>query len=342
MRSIWWKLGLLVAAFACVGIFFYDDMYVFFDAQDPSRKNVYIYPGCIGLKDPAWGLLKNSLEQEGYSLILTNSFKRMKNPYAIISFEVKVANLNNISKNKHVDPVLVIMEPPAVMPISYVKEYHEPFSKIYTWHDDLVDNKRYFKNFYSVFLPMKEPLVAFEKKKFAVLINANKKSSVPNELYSERKKVIDFYQQHYPSEFDLYGRGWEKNALSVYKGPVDDKIACLSQYKFCICYENSSDQPGYVTEKIFDSFAAGIVPLYWGAPNITDYVPENCFIDRRHFQDDEAVYRFMNNMSKETYEGYIANIRAFLVSDKAQLFSGDTFVSLCLKIVKSRAEHYLH
>ena len=36
---------------------------------------------------------------------------------------------------------------------------------------------------------------------------------------------------------------------------------------------------GYVTEKIFDAFKAGCVPVYWGAENITKYVPAECFID---------------------------------------------------------------
>ena len=34
---------------------------------------------------------------------------------------------------------------------------------------------------------------------------------------------------------------------------------------------------GYITEKIFDSFFAGVVPIYWGAENITDYVPKSLY-----------------------------------------------------------------
>lgn len=44
---------------------------------------------------------------------------------------------------------------------------------------------------------------------------------------------------------------------------VQDKIEWLQKYKFNICFENSS-YPGYLSEKIFDAFAAGCVPIYWG------------------------------------------------------------------------------
>ena len=44
---------------------------------------------------------------------------------------------------------------------------------------------------------------------------------------------------------------------------VCDKIEWLKSYKFNICFENGS-YPGYLTEKLFDAFMAGCVPIYWG------------------------------------------------------------------------------
>ncbi|MDE6886408.1 MAG: hypothetical protein K2P17_05175 [Helicobacteraceae bacterium] len=37
----------------------------------------------------------------------------------------------------------------------------------------------------------------------------------------------------------------------------------LQHYKFNICFENASYN-GYLTEKLFDAFAAGCIPIYWG------------------------------------------------------------------------------
>lgn len=45
--------------------------------------------------------------------------------------------------------------------------------------------------------------------------------------------------------------------------PVTDKIQTLKNYKYTLCFENSYT-PGYVTEKLIDSFLAGSIPIYWG------------------------------------------------------------------------------
>lgn len=44
---------------------------------------------------------------------------------------------------------------------------------------------------------------------------------------------------------------------------LDIKQKWLEGYKFNICFENSS-YPGYLTEKLFDAYNAGCIPIYWG------------------------------------------------------------------------------
>jgi len=43
-----------------------------------------------------------------------------------------------------------------------------------------------------------------------------------------------------------------------------DKIECISNYKYNICPENSVTE-GYTTEKVFESLQAGCIPIYTGA-----------------------------------------------------------------------------
>lgn len=58
----------------------------------------------------------------------------------------------------------------------------------------------------------------------------------------------------------------------------------LKGYKFHICFENAS-YPGYVTEKLFDAYAAGCVPIYWGdtslrcayPPPLLERITHQCF-----------------------------------------------------------------
>ncbi len=75
---------------------------------------------------------------------------------------------------------------------------------------------------------------------------------------------------------------------------------------------------GYITEKIWDSFKAKTVPIYWGASNIEDYVPKNCYIDYRDFLDFEKLYTFLSNMTEIEYNTYIGNIESFLETKEAK------------------------
>jgi len=61
----------------------------------------------------------------------------------------------------------------------------------------------------------------------------------------------------------------------------ESKIDTLRRYKFCVAIENSKDRH-YVSEKVYDAFVAGCVPIYFGAPNVLDYVPHaDAIIDLR-------------------------------------------------------------
>jgi hypothetical protein len=231
--------------------------------------------------------------------------------------------------------VLFMWEPPVVLKEMYTPEITACFSRIYTWDDDLVDQKTYFKFFYPVWNPMIEEIPSFEQKKLCTFVSSNLKSSHPNELYTEREKAITFFEHMQEDGFEFYGRGWNVESHPSYRGVIADKIGMIKNYRFSICYENTQGCKGYITEKIFDCFAAGNVPIYLGADNVTDYIPKDCFIDKRDFEDLDALYRFIKVMSKEEYEGYIERIRAFLKSPEAQLFSPTHFEDLFCEAVSA-------
>lgn len=228
--------------------------------------------------------------------------------------------------------VLFMWEPYIRLSKMYNENLRDCFSKIYTWNDDLVDGVKYFKFFYPVLRPMIADPVPFEEKKFCTLVSgyvnnpAKYPGKHPDELYSQRLKAVEFFEKVGEEGFECYGRGWEKAPpYKSFRGPCADKIGVIKNYRFSICYENCRDVKGYITEKIFDCFAAGNVPVYWGASNVTDYIPKDCFIDRRDFESLDELYLFLKSMPKATYEGYLTRIREFLASDAAHLFSEEKF-----------------
>ena len=168
------------------------------------------------------------------------------------------------------------------------------------------------------------------------------------ELYSKRIEAIRWFEKKHPNDFDLFGMGWDRfrfrgikvvralNKLTwltkllaptypSYKGPVSEKKIVLEKYKFAICYENGRDIPGYITEKIFDCLFAGCIPVYWGANNISDYIPDNCYVDMRNFNSYEELYLYLIEMNDEDYTFRLNEIELFLNSEKIQGFSAETF-----------------
>lgn len=118
-------------------------------------------------------------------------------------------------------------------------------------------------------------------------INANKLSFIAGELYSLRRRAI------HEVEIAVYGQGWNSRlkarvkiligeliiairaaqlpslrALKYWfskhlqsRGPVEDKIATLSNYKIALVIENSRE---YMSEKLLDALFAGCIPVYVG------------------------------------------------------------------------------
>ncbi len=236
-----------------------------------------------------------------------------------------------VSKRKK---LLILSEPPVVSQRGYNKAYHKQFKAVLTWNDDLVDNKKYFK------LSVPQPVSnyrdrkSFNERSFLAMMCSNKKSDVAGELYSERRRVIDFFEQS-EKPFDLWGYGWEKENLKNYKGTTSEKLLTLSNYKFSICFENMTNIKGYITEKIFDCFFAGSIPIYWGADNIDKYIPSDCYIDFRNFKSIDELIVYLESIDEEQYKRYIDNICAYLDSkDFADEFSVETYVNRILRFVE--------
>jgi hypothetical protein len=117
---------------------------------------------------------------------------------------------------------------------------------------------------------------------------------------------------------------------------AEDKYGTLAQYVFCICFENMMLK-GWITEKIFDCFYAGTVPVYWGAPDITDYIPAECFIDMRQFGSYSALRDYLKSVSPAEIRRYKECARDFLGSPRFQKFSTDAFVEILALVVEQDA-----
>lgn len=238
-----------------------------------------------------------------------------------------------INSTKQIKSILIIQEPPIVCPQSHDPKYHVYFDKILTWNNDLIDNEKYFPFFNPQVLPAQQKTCSYDKKKYLTMICGNKSSKFPNELYSRRKLIIEYFENH-DEEFDLYGIGWEKNKYKSYRGATDKKISILSQYKFAICFENMCNIKGYITEKIFDCFFAGCIPIYWGAENINEFIPKDTYIDFQEYGNIKQLNNYLKSITSDIYYQYIRAIDNYLNSKKfKQYFSVESYIERMLSTI---------
>lgn len=99
------------------------------------------------------------------------------------------------------------------------------------------------------------------------------------------------------SPMPRFGRGFRE---------LPDKWDGLAPFRYSVAIENSR-QDHYWTEKIADCFLAGIVPIYWGAPNIRDYFPAEAMIVIDTLDPVEAA-RIIK--AEATPEGYLRRLPA--------------------------------
>jgi len=166
------------------------------------------------------------------------------------------------------------------------------------------------------------------------------KESIDNELQSRRLEIIEFFAGQ--NKIDIFGNGWQnlsklppdwQKRLSPIVGklnprPCDNKIETIKNYKFAVCFENVA-YPGYITEKIIDCFAAGVIPIYLGAPDIADFIPKEAFIDMRQFDDFSRLDRYLENLTEMEANKIIAAGQDFLklpVGDKYSFESSAEFM----------------
>jgi len=296
-------------------------------------------------------LLKKTFSSRCYDLS-TYDVNPINDSDAVIYHDMPLKLPAKVDINKS---YLIIFESELIKPDNWDIEKHEYFNKIFTWNDQFVDNKKYFKVNFSHLFPNEINKGLNKNKNFCTLIAGNKKVIHPLELYSKRVEAIRWFEKYHPDDFEFYGMGWQEVAVQnkyanyllkklklstlfkvrypSYQGSVVSKKETLERYKFAICYENARDIPGYITEKIFDCFFAGCIPVYWGANNITQHIPKECFIDRRDFSGMDSLYDCMKAMTDEEIAGYQQHADEFLKSDAAHPFSAQYFAETIVNTV---------
>jgi hypothetical protein len=107
--------------------------------------------------------------------------------------------------------VLILYEPPLILPDNWDEAYHDQFSRVLTWDDRLTIKKKYEKHNFTVDWndrwPCEKSRGDFFTHKLAVMIQTAK--NIPGSLYEKRIELIQWFKDNAIFDLDLYGRGWD-------------------------------------------------------------------------------------------------------------------------------------
>jgi hypothetical protein len=196
--------------------------------------------------------------------------------------------------------VLLMLEPEVVIPSRFGKKFSKEFGTILRIGrpPKSTIGGIHWPQFWRELPELETPREAHS----VVMMAGNKISFIPGELYGLRRNCA--YEL---PELVLFGSGWDTNTLTRFRkmvieffiairsryaprahsmqfwfrknskwlGAPIDKQNTLKKYRYSLVIENSTE---FLSEKLFDAFFAGCIPIYIG-PNVKDYgIPDSLVV----------------------------------------------------------------
>jgi hypothetical protein len=275
-----------------------------------------------------------------------------------VAFEL---HLNAQRRVDHPRSYAYLYEDPIVRPINGDRTALARYRKVFTSNEDLIDGHHVLRLDYPNDLAQRD-VPGFEGRDlFCVMIASNKAllHPHPRNLHRQRVDIARFFERHAPDRFALYGHGWDipavmpgawgrlvkrlnewkrrrrpaRAAFPSWRGTLVRKHEILDRARFSICYENSRGSPGYLSEKIFDCFTSGCVPIYIGTTHAEPPIPPECCIDGDAFATTHELLRFLESVDGARFARYQDAIRAFLSSPGASRFTNRHWSETLVKTI---------
>ena len=224
-----------------------------------------------------------------FKLIFKDEIIRINNKDSDILCESVYGNKSIINSKKYKFSFLISNENRLIN-----KEYLNKFSCIlsgFTNLNNMITIPYFYWRLFSTNIKIFNIIDKIPLKKIcAVISNSNSiRANILKKLH--RNIHIDF------------GGMFMNNIPKVKGSHADDSlIEFYKKYKFGIAFENSIGEY-YITEKIFNIFRAGTIPIYFGTTKINEFINPKRFI---HIKDDSdieinRVLNIINNMTDLEY-----------------------------------------
>jgi hypothetical protein len=156
----------------------------------------------------------------------------------------------------------------------------------------------YFRINYYLNNPVELHSIPFSSKHLCLFVSRNG-------LNENKANLWDYLCLEYSEDIHHISQYYSKiGSTSCYSS--NELLNVFSKYKFIVVMENTH-QEGYITEKIFNVFQAGAIPIYDGAPDIDNFINPESFLSfesddlleqMEYLKDNEKEYNKIINSSK--------------------------------------------
>lgn len=209
---------------------------------------------------------------------------------------------------------LVMGEPSVIHSkhFSLLKWTHRRFYRVLTFNQQALDNlpNALLMPYGTTWVPEWRNLTV-EKTKTCSLIASAKRDSTGHKL---RHAVVDWVRET-DQDVEIMGRGYT---------PFEQKSEGVLPYRYSVVIENVQEK-NYFSEKLLDAVFCETVPIYWGCPNLSDFVdPAGIMI----CNTEEEIRSAVETMSVEDYEARLPALRVL----KSQL---EVFADLELRAAQA-------
>ena len=127
-----------------------------------------------------------------------------------------------------------------------------------------------------------------------------------------RLSFVEAIAAHFKDKVDWFGNGVRS---------IEDKWEGLADYKFTLAIENRYS-PSMFTEKLTDSYLALTVPLYWGAPDVADFFPQDSLVQINVLDLAGSIATIEELIEGDSYDSFAHGLlqAKSLVTDEYNLF----------------------
>jgi len=289
----------------------------------------------------------NDHPSSGTNIYLQKLVCELKEKFSDQNIEIHFNVQPSMSRKKK---YLILLENISLRPQNYFYSLFN-YERIFGW--DL--NLKHLKQFKYVKYPHDYKVGAYNPNRSVeyCMICSNRNILLGSKnlsLYDKRQEIITYFD-HVKTPFELYGSGWntrfikpgladalvsrflrkvnyfDKIERPCYKGPLEDKQKLLNDTVFNFCYENISRYEGYVSEKIWDSIAAGSIPVYWPSWCVPDdYIPKWAYVDASKYSSPDDLIKILKSISAEEQLEWQKNLLQ-LATQKQDFIKSDNYIA---------------